>query len=641
MVHVTGKGTHLSIEECFQLVESMGHWVCIHEKEHNSIACHPKFQKLINEPHREMYVESWLSSFHIQDRSILRLILNHKQQAPKNEVTVRLLINGEEPQWIQLKIVELSDELTCLIGKSLQTEEIRTIPKATLTEPFVSNNVDHLMTWLSLIDNQMSTTEENTSKENAYPSTTKSGSDSLYKRVKDIVERIPHGFAVISQEWEIIYINPTLEDIIGKSLKDIYKKNYWDVYPIDLYHNYFIQFTKALETKQVVQFQDYLYDVGKIIEVTAYPSDNELTLFVQDITQSKSYVEALRETEERFSLLAENVNEAFWIGSSSFHDYDYISPSFERIFGISITDLMKNPSVWLQYIHEDDRQKVLEGYKRMRMDKIAVEFRFKVPSGQMKWIRTKGYPLHRMGKTIVVGVHEDITEIKEKEVLQSKSEQYETVVRVAAGIAHEIRNPLTSIKGFLQLMLSNESGENQYSEIIFSELARIETIVNEFMLLAKPESEKALVDTDVVEIVQYSLSLFHHQIKQQNVQVEMVIDSDIPDIKSDSKRLNQVFINLVKNSLEAMEDGGELLVSGCFNQDEQNLVFKIQDSGKGIGKEQLERIGEPFFTTKEKGTGLGIMVTTKFVESLGGTLHYDSEVGKGTTATVTLPKYTR
>nr|WP_237458627.1 PAS domain S-box protein [Pontibacillus yanchengensis] len=487
----------------------------------------------------------------------------------------------------------------------------------------------------------MSTTEENTSKENAYPSTTKSGSDSLYKRVKDIVERIPHGFAVISQEWEIIYINPTLEDIIGKSLKDIYKKNYWDVYPIDLYHNYFIQFTKALETKQVVQFQDYLYDVGKIIEVTAYPSDNELTLFVQDITQSKSYVEALRETEERFSLLAENVNEAFWIGSSSFHDYDYISPSFERIFGISITDLMKNPSVWLQYIHEDDRQKVLEGYKRMRMDKIAVEFRFKVPSGQMKWIRTKGYPLHRMGKTIVVGVHEDITEIKEKEVLQSKSEQYKTVVRVAAGIAHEIRNPLTSIKGFLQLMLSNESGENQYSEIIFSELARIETIVNEFMLLAKPESEKALVDTDVVEIVQYSLSLFHHQIKQQNVQVEMVIDSDIPDIKSDSKRLNQVFINLVKNSLEAMEDGGELLVSGCFNQDEQNLVFKIQDSGKGIGKEQLERIGEPFFTTKEKGTGLGIMVTTKFVESLGGTLHYDSEVGKGTTATVTLPKYTR
>ncbi|MYL34900.1 PAS domain S-box protein [Pontibacillus yanchengensis] len=641
MVHVTGKGTHLSIEECFRLVESMGHWVCIHEKEHNSIACHPKFQKLINEPHREMYVESWLSSFHIQDRSILRLILNHKQQAPKNEVTVRLLINGEESQWIQLKIVELSDELTCLIGKSLQTEEIRTIPKATLTEPFVSNNVDHLMTWLSLIDNQMSTTEENTSKENAYPSTTKSGSDSLYKRVKDIVERIPHGFAVISQEWEIIYINPTLEDIIGKSLKDIYKKNYWDVYPIDLYHNYFIQFTKALETKQVVQFQDYLYDVGKIIEVTAYPSDNELTLFVQDITQSKSYVEALRETEERFSLLAENVNEAFWIGSSSFHDYDYISPSFERIFGISITDLMKNPSVWLQYIHEDDRQKVLEGYKRMRMDKIAVEFRFKVPSGQMKWIRTKGYPLHRMGKTIVVGVHEDITEIKEKEVLQSKSEQYKTVVRVAAGIAHEIRNPLTSIKGFLQLMLSNESGENQYSEIIFSELARIETIVNEFMLLAKPESEKALVDTDVVEIVQYSLSLFHHQIKQQNVQVEMVIDSDIPDIKSDSKRLNQVFINLVKNSLEAMEDGGELLVSGCFNQDEQNLVFKIQDSGKGIGKEQLERIGEPFFTTKEKGTGLGIMVTTKFVESLGGTLHYDSEVGKGTTATVTLPKYTR
>lgn len=630
------------MEECFQLVESMGHWVCIHEKEHNSIACHPKFQQLINEPQQDMYAESWLSSFHIKDRSILRIILNDKQKLPANDVRVRLFTKDkEEPQWIQLKIVALSDELTAIIAKTLQTEDILTIPKPTLTEPYVSNNVDHLMTWLSLIDNQMSTPQQNTTRENLYPSPTSSRSDSLYRRVKDIVEKIPHGFAVISQEWEIIYLNPTLEDIIGKSLKDIYKKNYWDVYPIDLYHNYFIQFTKAFETKQVVQFQDYLYDVGKIIEVTAYPSDNELTLFVQDITQSKSYVEALRETEERFSLLAENVNEAFWIGSSSFQDYDYISPSFEKIFGISITDLMKNPSIWLQYIHEDDQKKVIESYKRMRMDKVAVEFRFKVPLGELKWIRTKGYPLHRMGKTIVVGVHEDITEHKDKEVLEAKSEQYETVVRVAAGIAHEIRNPLTSIKGFLQLMLSNEKGENQYSGIIFSELARIETIVNEFMLLAKPESEKALVDTNVVEIVQYAVSLFRHQIKQQNVQVEKVIDSDIPNINSDPKRLNQVFINLVKNSLEAMEDGGELLVSAYYDKDEQSLVFKVQDSGKGIEKEQLERIGEPFFTTKEKGTGLGIMVTTKFVESLGGSLHYDSEVGKGTTATVTLPKYMR
>lgn len=623
------------MEECFALFNSLGKWVCIYEKETELLECHPEFQQLIEEQQENMEVERWLTYFHVQDRSVLRLILKDHNIRETNGLQVRIL-SGDIVVWIHLSIIELSSNKTAIIGNTMDNYKTQK-PSLDITQPYPSNNVDHFMTWLSLINKEMITGDVPLLEEHSSTNIQESSTNNAYRRLKEVVEKIPHGFAVINQEWEILYINPTLEKIFHTSLQDVYKTSLWDLFPIDVYHNYFVQYTKAMEKKQVVHFQDYLYELGKIVEVTAYPDATELTLFVQDITEAKSYVDALQETEERFSLLAENVNEAFWIGTSTFHEWEYISPSFEKIFGLPITKLMQNSAIWLNYVHADDRKKVIESFKQMRKEKIAVEFRFQHPSGDWKWIRSKGYPLKKVDRTTVVGVLEDITDAKEMDELQARSDQYETVVRVAAGIAHEIRNPLTSIKGFLQLMLSNQSSDNQYSDIIFSELARIETIVNEFMLLAKPNSEEALMETDVVDIIHYAASLFGNQMKQQNVQLEMVMDSTIPLIKSDPKRLKQVFINLVKNSLEAMDNAGELLISGRYLRGQRELEFKVEDSGKGIEKEQLKRLGEPFYTTKEKGTGLGIMVTTKFVESLGGRIQYESEVGVGTTVTVTLP----
>ncbi|KGX88268.1 PAS domain-containing sensor histidine kinase [Pontibacillus litoralis] len=632
MIRVSGNKTTPSIHDFFKLVESLGDWGCIFNRENNLVACHDKFLDIVEEDSECVMLEDWLCNFHKQDRAVLRLLLRNNEINETKDLQVRLLVNDCE-RWVYVTLMNLSESKSVIIGEE---REFTDVQEESPQEQV--NDSDYFMTWLSLINRRMETdpSMKNDKSLSAFLDN-HPHSNSAYQRMKGIFETIPHGFAVIGKDWRALYINPTLESIIGLKLQDVYNVNMWDVYPKEEHHNFYMNYMKAIKTKRVVHFQEYLHRVEKMLDITAYPYEEELILFVQDITEEKSYIEALRETEERFSLLAENVNEAFWISTTKYHTWEYISPSFEKIFGLSISQLLKKPTILLKRIHKDDRSKVIDAFKKMRVEKATVDYRFQLSSGEWRWIRSKGYPLKQMTKTLVVGVDEDITEEKEKEELQVRSDQYETVVRVAAGIAHEIRNPLTSIKGFLQLMMSNSSSKSQYNDIIFSELARIETIVNEFMLLAKPNEMDAYTETNVTEIIEYALSLFTHQINKHNIQVETNFDADVSVIHSDPKRLKQVFINIVKNALEAMDKEGKLSISTTYNSIQSNIVIKLQDNGKGMDVEQLRRIGEPFFTTKEKGTGLGIMVTTKFVESLGGSIQYDSKLGEGTCVTIILP----
>ncbi len=620
----------MAVEDCFEMLDSAKKWGTFIDLNRNMVSCNQTFTRMIECDDR-LTVQEWLCFFSKKDQSILRVRIDHPIN--QEDFYVRVLIK-QQYHWVKTSL-RVVNEGVFMIGDNPTLEDNTTNfnneESDQLKQNSMNQNVDHFMTWLSLIDQEMDPT---TSKmEKGEPIEHFKGDYHL----KQIMEQVPHGFAVIGDDWKVLYMNPTLEKIVGRQLKDLYQKSLWTIYPIEQYEQLYLKFKEAFQRQEVIKIEQYFPDIGKTLNYTILPNGREITLFIQDVTEVRMYTRALQETEERFSLLAENINEAFWITTTDFETWEYMSPTFEKVFQMSVEEISKEKGRWLLRVHKEDRDEVNSAFMFMRHQKVAVEYRFEMPNGDWKWIRSKGYPLQKGDRSIVVGVHEDITGLKEKDALQTRAKQNETALRVAAGIAHEIRNPLTSLKGFMQLMMSNQMDVQKYGEIIFSELSRIETIVNEFMLLAQPTQERELVETDVHDIVRYVTSLFSKQIEEKEIELIQKYDPSLPLCLSDEKRLKQIFINLVKNALEAMDSGGQITIQSEYLEQDSVIRLTVTDTGKGIEQNKLQRIGEPFFTTKEKGTGLGVMMTNKFVESLGGEIHYESELGQGTSVIVTLP----
>ncbi|MDM5329981.1 ATP-binding protein [Neobacillus sp. CF12] len=234
---------------------------------------------------------------------------------------------------------------------------------------------------------------------------------------------------------------------------------------------------------------------------------------------------------------------------------------------------------------------------------------------------------------LVIG--RNITEQKKAQDLILRSEKLAVVGELAAGVAHEIRNPLTSIKGFMQL--ANQQGEfnPRYVQLMLSEISRIESIVSEYLSLAKPNqnSPKSLQNIDT--LVRNVITLFESQTNLKNIMIHSKLDHSY-QILCNPNEIKQVLINIFQNAIEAIGSNGDIFIS-VKNILEDGVEIIVIDNGCGIEKERLKKIGEPFFSTKEKGTGLGLLTSNRIIEKHNGTIKIHSEVNKGTEVRVFLP----
>ena len=217
------------------------------------------------------------------------------------------------------------------------------------------------------------------------------------------------------------------------------------------------------------------------------------------------------------------------------------------------------------------------------------------------------------------------------------SESLSTLGGLAASIAHEIRNPMTTMKGFVQLLkISATSDTMKYLNVIDEEVLRMESILTEMLILSKPSSNKKmtfcleLLVADMIEVIQPKALMDGITIMQQ---IESITESLI---YGEPDKIKQVLLNLFKNALEAMTPGGILTTS--LNLDSSGkLILKVTDTGKGMDKTQLKQVFLSFFTSKSNGTGLGLPFVLKIIEEHGGMIAVESEVGKGTTFILTFP----
>ncbi len=247
----------------------------------------------------------------------------------------------------------------------------------------------------------------------------------------------------------------------------------------------------------------------------------------------------------------------------------------------------------------------------------------------------------------------DITALKRLELQIRRSDRLASLGTLSAGMAHEIKNPLVSIKTFAQLLPERYQESDfraTFSSLIVHEIDRIDSLVNQLLRFARP-AKPLLRPMHVHEVLEKTFQLVQHRLYQKEIKITRTLEASLDTIRADSDQMEQVFLNFFLNAMDAMKRGGELtveteirtgdsLVTHLLPADEERheaLCISIRDTGEGIKKEDIARVFDPFFTTKDFGTGLGLSVVHGIIEEHGGQIEVESEVAKGTVFHIFLP----
>jgi two-component system sensor histidine kinase HydH len=233
----------------------------------------------------------------------------------------------------------------------------------------------------------------------------------------------------------------------------------------------------------------------------------------------------------------------------------------------------------------------------------------------------------------------DLTEVRALRREVARSQRLASVGRLAAGVAHEIRNPLSSIKGFATYFkdrYSDRPDDRQTADIMVQEVDRLNRVVGQLLEFARPisiEPQKISLQSLVTD----SLKLIDDRAAEKNISIHVQNNARVDEARIDPDRINQVLLNLYLNAIDAMESGGELKVEISADGKSRDVVIQVSDTGSGISPEDLTKIFEPYFTTKSTGTGLGLAIAHNIIEAMGGKITVQSEKSVGTTFTVALP----
>ncbi|HJT82778.1 MAG TPA: ATP-binding protein [Chthoniobacterales bacterium] len=274
-----------------------------------------------------------------------------------------------------------------------------------------------------------------------------------------------------------------------------------------------------------------------------------------------------------------------------------------------------------------------------RRDALQVDGETGTPPPSPKSSATVDEQPEQVGYAIIL---RDITETRRSAQQTIESERLNALTLLAAGVAHEIGNPLNSLHIHLQLMERKvreldgppRKDLQESIEVARAEISRLDSIVSQFLRAIRP-TKPHLVAENINAIVDEAVRFFGPEIKDRDMVVEQELRSDLPLVQVDRDQMKQAFYNVIKNGMEAMKRRGILLIR--TDMDATHLIISFKDTGGGITAENLGRVFEPYFTTKTSGTGLGLLIVRRIVREHGGELAIESSEGKGVTVTIRLP----
>jgi two-component system, NtrC family, sensor histidine kinase HydH len=233
----------------------------------------------------------------------------------------------------------------------------------------------------------------------------------------------------------------------------------------------------------------------------------------------------------------------------------------------------------------------------------------------------------------------DLTEVQTLKREVETSRRLASLGRLAAGVAHEIRNPLSSIKGFATYFKEryrDNPDDQKTSEIMIQEVDRLNRVITQLLEFARPPVIQK-TRASLQSLIQHSLKMIERQASAKQIQILSHLPPESKEVDLDPDGINQVLLNLYLNAIEAMDQGGTLSVSLSMDEGSPWVKIRVADTGTGINEEDLEHIFDPYFTTKQTGTGLGLAIVHKIIEAHGGEVRAESEIGRGTSVSVLLP----
>ena len=348
----------------------------------------------------------------------------------------------------------------------------------------------------------------------------------------------------------------------------------------------------------------------------------------------------LRESEEKYRESINLANDAiFTIDADSASIVDS-NKKAEEITGYSRHEL-SNKKIW-EIVPEYDRDRTKQLWTTINeagsgmLDNIDCQH----IDGRLTPTSISASVIEYGKKKTIQWICRDITERKRMELQLIQAERLAAVGELAAGVAHEVNNPLGGLQNFVKMMKKepgNTSQNLEFLDLMSEGLQRIEVIIKQLMAFSRPYSTH-MSNHSLNEIVESSLRFVDHRIKEQGIRLEKVLSPELPDIYGDADNISQVIINIIVNALDSMSSGGNLIIkTGYCGHQPSNIQVAITDSGIGIREEILNKIFNPFFTTKEMGSGLGLAISKRIMDDHNGNILVESKVGEGTTFFVCLP----
>ncbi|KMJ58702.1 hypothetical protein AB685_10470 [Bacillus sp. LL01] len=457
----------------------------------------------------------------------------------------------------------------------------------------------------------------------------------------DLIEHLPNG-VLIFVDGIIKYVNEAGTNMLGACHKEQILETSVYEYIEENYHDIVGKRIKSVQQgfrvgqmeQRWKRLDGRAIDVEIISNHTTFKGDSASFVMLVDISHRKNFHKILQNSRERFRKLVQNSIDT--IGVICEEKWTFINESGLKMLEVDNYGELFGQSIY-ENIPEEDFQKI---WKEVHEQHNGT----KLPTFGQVWTTMKGNRIHTelvgipityLGKNALQVIIRDITERKQAEALMLQSEKLSVAGQLAAGIAHEIRNPLTAIKGFFKLLEREIEEKQEYFHIIESELNRIELILSELLLLAKPH-QVYIHPVSVHSLLKDVTTLLETQAIMNNVWFDLKLTAKDSKIKCDENQMKQVFINLLKNGIEAMQSGGTIYID--MENEEEEVIIRIRDEGTGIPEETIARLGEPFFTTKTTGTGLGLMITFNIIKNHHGTVKVKSEVNQGTTIEVRFNK---
>jgi PAS domain S-box-containing protein len=463
------------------------------------------------------------------------------------------------------------------------------------------------------------------------------------ERYRRFVEQSYEGVWEIDQRGVTVYVNSRMAEILGyESAQALLGRRLYDFFP----RSYAGSLSPLIEEDQPGKAQDCVLtkadgsDVYAILSALSH-RDQEgqfsgATLFVTDITQRKLAERALRHSESRYRTLFENASDAIFIYDLNGRFLEVNRVACQRL-GLSFEELR-------QMTPADIESPEYAARLPMRIDELQ---RYGHHLFETVHVRQDGTRIptelsSRLieydGEPAVLSIARDLTERKQMALVMVRTERLAAMGQLAAALAHEINNPLQSIGSSMELALDfplSEEERLEYLEAVRQEIDRLMSLTSKVLDFARPmRLEREPISLS--EAVRYAITLAGKQLQHSRIRLDLELPEDMPLIKASRDQLAQVFLNLVINAIEAMPDGGRLNISA--HAENGQAVLNFRDTGPGIPEQALEAVFEPFHTTKEEGTGLGLAVSYSIIQQHGGTIAASNAPGGGALFTIVLPE---